>query len=319
MYNRNYEYFTTIAKERNISRAAEKLFISQPSLSKFLIQLEQQLGAELFVRSKNSLSLTPAGELYLNYIQNVQKLQEDFLTRLEKLNPGKEKEHLSLGITPGMASLVSYAILDTFRKRCPQVKLELTEDFGLQILSAFKHGRIDLALSMANALSDETDRETGVIPVLDDRIILAVPYSLPQAQEMGLSKNTVKNPYIPDELPFKHCPVITGKRSHILYQKTRQILDAYGLNPQSILETFNIDNCLRMVDAGHGIAFISQIYIENGPELNNTLFFTMDNPLFDCTRVIYYHRDTFSDSQKALTEVVRQVCQKLLLHGTHKP
>ena len=112
---------------------------------------------------------------------------------------------------------------------------------------------------MTNALSDENSKEAGAIPVLDDRIILAVSCTLTQVQEMGLSKNTVKNPYILEELLFKHCPVITGKRSHILYQKTRQILDACGLNPQSIPETFNIDNCLRMIDTGHGIAFISQI------------------------------------------------------------
>ena len=66
MYDRNYEYFTTIAKELNISRAAEKLFISQPSLSKFLIQLEEQLGTPLFIRGKNTMTLTPAGILYLN-------------------------------------------------------------------------------------------------------------------------------------------------------------------------------------------------------------------------------------------------------------
>ena len=317
MYDRNYEYFTTIAKELNISRAAEKLFISQPSLSKFLIQLEEKLGTPLFIRGKNTMTLTPAGILYLNYIQDAQRLQEDFQKELKKLTSAQE-ERLSFGITPGIAALISYALPDAFGKRCPQVKLELTEDYGLQLLSLFRHNRIDMVLSMAGSLQDYNDKVVGCAPVLSERILLVAPKSMPQVQKLCPLDNSLQNPCPIPEPFLKCCHIITGKSNHILYQKTRRIIDAYALEPLSVVETYNIDNCLRMVDAGHGIAFISQMYIENGPPLSNTAFFSVDSELFDCTRVIYYHADAFTDSQRALIEVVRQVCGQIS-SGPDKP
>lgn len=308
MYDRNYEYFTTIARELNISRAAEKLFISQPSLSKFLIQLEQKLGAALFIRNRNSLELTQAGVLYLNYIQEAMELSNRFEKELQELTGGP-KERLSFGITPGIASLISYALLDSFKKRCPDVKLELTEDYGMLLLSMFRHGRIDMVLSMAGSLQNYDDKLVGCEPVLAGRILLAAPKSMPQVKALCPPDNSLKNPCPLREPVFRHCHIITGKSNHILYRKTQRIIDAYGLKPLSVTETFNIDNCLKMVDAGHGIAFIPQMYIENGPPLSNTAFFSVDSELFDSTRVIYYHTNTLTDSGRALIAVVRQVCE----------
>ena len=67
MEERQFEYFLTIAKEKNISKAARRLFISQPTLSKYLLSLESELGVQLFKRNRNELEITKAGEIYQNY------------------------------------------------------------------------------------------------------------------------------------------------------------------------------------------------------------------------------------------------------------
>ena len=64
MFVKNPEYFLTIAKERSISRAAERLYLSQPYLSQYLAKLESNLGVMLLDRSHTPLSMTPAGELF---------------------------------------------------------------------------------------------------------------------------------------------------------------------------------------------------------------------------------------------------------------
>lgn len=311
MYDRNYEYFTAIAKERNISRAAEKLFISQPSLSKFLIQLERELGTMLFDRGRNVLELTAAGKLYLEYIQEAHTLRERFEKRMQELNTA-QKVHLSLGITPGMASLISYTLLDQFQKSCPRVQLELVEDYGMQVLSMFRHGRIDMVLSMVDALPHNS-KNIRPAPVMHDRILIVAPKSMPQVKVICPSDNDYHNPCPLSEPIFTGCHIITGKANHILYQKTKRIIEAYDLQPQSIIETFNSDNCLRMVDAGYGITFMSQMYIENGPALKQSAFFSIDHELFDCTRVVYYRADSFSSYRKELIDVIRQVCMQIPL------
>ena len=82
---RTMQYFQAIANERNISRAAEKLYISQPSLSRFLSRLEQRLGGELFQRQTDRLVPTALGECFLSYIQEAQRLNSRYEQRFAAL------------------------------------------------------------------------------------------------------------------------------------------------------------------------------------------------------------------------------------------
>lgn len=71
MYFKNYEYFLMIAEEGSISKAADKLYLTQPSLSKYLKRLEENLGVELFSRDRYPLALTQAGIIYKRYVEEI--------------------------------------------------------------------------------------------------------------------------------------------------------------------------------------------------------------------------------------------------------
>ena len=75
---RTCQYFITIAREKNISRAARSLYISQPTLSRFLTGLEKELGTPLFIRNNGILSPTPAGELFFQYITGLKGMESRF-------------------------------------------------------------------------------------------------------------------------------------------------------------------------------------------------------------------------------------------------
>ena len=82
----NYEYFVTIVETGSLTKAAEKLYISQPSLSQYLKRLENSLGIDLFDRGTLPLRLTFAGERYYQYVLQIMKLEENF--RISKIrNP----------------------------------------------------------------------------------------------------------------------------------------------------------------------------------------------------------------------------------------
>lgn len=99
MEKRQCEYFLTIAQEKNISKAAEKLFISQPSLSKFLIGLEKETGHKLFLRNRNQLEITEEGKIYLKYAKKFLSLENRMIQELSSRR-AKDSSKLSLGITP---------------------------------------------------------------------------------------------------------------------------------------------------------------------------------------------------------------------------
>ena len=85
MVFKNFEYFIAIAEEGSISKAAERLYISQPSLSKYLKRLEENFGEELFCRESYPLKLTKAGELYLSYVKELTKKETRLLEELSYL------------------------------------------------------------------------------------------------------------------------------------------------------------------------------------------------------------------------------------------
>lgn len=85
MFDRKFEYFLTIAELGNITKAAEKNYISQPSMTQHLNRLESTIGAKLFDRETSPLKLTRAGELYMEYIQRSMALDKQFETAINRL------------------------------------------------------------------------------------------------------------------------------------------------------------------------------------------------------------------------------------------
>ena len=93
----NYWYFKSIAKQLNLSVAAEELYLSQPALSKYLDRLEDKLGVKLLNRSTKPLRLTEAGHIYLAYIENYERLERSLTIDLSAFN--RVRHHVVVGIT----------------------------------------------------------------------------------------------------------------------------------------------------------------------------------------------------------------------------
>ena len=89
-------YILAIASRHNMTKAAEDLFVSQSSLSQYLSRLEQELGTPLFTRSKNELTLTPAGELYVDAAKKVVKIQKELYQNITALS---KRGKICVGVT----------------------------------------------------------------------------------------------------------------------------------------------------------------------------------------------------------------------------
>ena len=138
----NLKYFLLVAEELNITRAAERLYISQQSLSNHISNMERELDVKLFTRSPK-LSLTYAGELLVDTATQILDLHTQYLTKV-----GDISRHymgvLRLGIshTCGLALLPE--ILPRFRAEFPMVEFSLFEGNSNQLEDELSHGRIDL-------------------------------------------------------------------------------------------------------------------------------------------------------------------------------
>lgn len=307
MEQRKCRYFLTIAEEKNISKAAKRLYISQPSLSKFLTGL----GVRLFVRNRNVLEITEAGNIFLRYARKAIRLEEQMNRELEEWK-GERETKLSLGITPWISAYVTSPIIQEFSRLHPQVRLDIVEDFGENLFSMFLDQELDFVLSnITEKVRDKLPPDGEYMPVIPDRLLLIAPKSISEKYGIHAGETSAMHPYMLEEIPFVGCNIITGKPHQHLYTIIGNIIETYGLKPRSVIESQNTDNCIHLVDSGHGISFVSEIYVRDSRDLEHSDIFAVDSSAFEYTRFVIYDRSVQTPERKDLIRVIQKVCGRV--------
>jgi len=144
---RHLRYFVVVAEELNLRRAADRLEITQPAVTKQVSGLEEQVGASLFARERNRLTgLTSAGVEFLAEVRHILEQVEDAIRHVQLVALGRSGR-LRIGLTDDAATLRLTSILAAFHARSPNVLVELVELSGREVLSALRASTVDLALA----------------------------------------------------------------------------------------------------------------------------------------------------------------------------
>jgi DNA-binding transcriptional LysR family regulator len=144
---RHLRYFVVVAEELNLRRAADRLEITQPAVTKQVAGLEEQVGASLFARDRHRLTgLTSAGAEFLAEARHILEQVEDAIRRVQLVALGRSGR-LRIGLTDDAATLRLTSILAAFHARSPNVLIELVELSGREVLSALRANIVDLALA----------------------------------------------------------------------------------------------------------------------------------------------------------------------------
>ena len=129
--DRSIDYVIAVAECKSISQAAEMLYISQPSLSRYLSNLENELGVNLFVRTLNGTELTAAGKIYLEYAKEIKLLKETMNSKLKELKREK-KSRIRIGMPLNAASLAAFDVVK-------EVECELCKKVTLKSIQGSKN------------------------------------------------------------------------------------------------------------------------------------------------------------------------------------
>ena len=170
------EYFLAVVNNGSFSLAAEKCFVTQPSLSMQIKNLEEELGVILLDRSKKPVMLTQAGEVVANRAREVLKVYHQVYEDVEMLK-GNVTGLLRLGVIPTIAPYLLPNLVQDFSRRCPNVELEIREMITPDIIKAMEHDQIDAAI-LAGGTTPE-----GIIEedIFDDRFYAYVSPNHPLA------------------------------------------------------------------------------------------------------------------------------------------
>lgn len=288
------KYFLLVAEELNITRAAERLYISQQSLSNHISNMERELDVKLFTRSPK-LSLTYAGDLLVETATQILDLHSQYLAKVGDIN-----RHymgvLRLGIshTCGLALLPE--VLPKFQAEFPMVEFSLFEGNSTHLEDELSHGRVDLIICFQPIMMEGVE----VVPLTQEDLILVVPRSFTD-QIFGDQAEEMRQQFASgaDIDAFQHMPFILIKRGN----RTRSIVDQYFsrhfFKPKLILETENTITTLAMAEAGVGITicpelFVKTIHVTAARSSTDKLdFFPLTDPSTISRLVVGYRRDRY--------------------------
>ncbi|WP_410512707.1 LysR family transcriptional regulator [Paenibacillus sp. BR2-3] len=239
---RQLEYFVQAARLNSFSKAAESLYITQPTISKMLRNLEVELGADLFYREGKSIRLTDAGEILLTKAQNIVESFHSLSSELDSLRNLK-KGHIRIGLPPMVGASFFPAVIGQFHKKYPEVTIRLHEDGAKKVENDVETGLLDIGVVVLPVNS----ARFHYFSFVQEKLQLLVPLShrLAEAKSVPMSGLSGEEFVLFREDFTLHDRIIT------------ECVKA-GFQPKVVYESSQWDLISRMVAAGLGIALLPE-------------------------------------------------------------
>ncbi|WP_067963150.1 LysR family transcriptional regulator [Nocardiopsis trehalosi] len=248
-------YFLAVAETRHFTRAAELSRVAQPSLSKQIRALEEDLGAPLFRRARGNITLTPAGEALLPLAQRILTDLETARREVQEL-AGMRRGRVRLGATPSLCAGLLADALAGFHGRFPGIELQVEESGSRDLIRALGKGELDLALIILPLQS--SDPAFVTTPILRENLVVVSAAGAPSPAVDGASMRITE---------LRDRPLVMFRRGYDVREATLHACRAAGFEPHLAVEGGEMDAVLRFVEAGLGIAVVPSMVLKNRPGL----------------------------------------------------
>ena len=289
------EYVLSIAENGNLSKAAEKLFISPSALSQHISKLEGELHTPLFERNRRVWRLTYAGTVYVNAAQEILKIRKNALSRISDIAENKTG-HFTVGITLGRGTETFSAVFPQFKKVYNNINIGLFEGNVLEICEKISAGEVDIGFLTSGHVYPNVKSRL----LLKEEILLALPKThllaplAEKAPEGGFAELDVR------ELKDEEF-LLAGKETTLRVLENR-IFEKAGFTPKIAFETPSLLTLEILSKSGFGPSFLPRFYVSKTPD---AVFFRL------CPRaywdlVVSYAADRYlTNAQEYLISLVK--------------
>lgn len=252
-------YLVALADSRSFTRAAEAVGVAQPTLSRQLRVLEDELGAPLVQRGgRDGITLTAAGEVVLPLARRMLADAESARTGVAELI-GLRRGRVRVGATPSLCIGVLADVLRVFHSQHPEVRLELVESGSQPLVRSLARGELDVALVIVP--TSGVDPALHTTPLLRERLSVASP-----ASERA---PTTRGSMTVHELARR--PLVVPRQGYDVREATLQAYADAGETPRFAVQGGEMDAVLRLVEAGTGVAVVPDLVFAGRPRLRRTV------------------------------------------------
>ncbi|MCD7725279.1 MAG: LysR family transcriptional regulator [Clostridiales bacterium] len=278
---RNKEYIYEIYKTGSFSKAAKNLYISQPALSASIVKIEADLGMKLFNRSSHPITLTEAGQAYIDAIKEIEEVERGFYNKLYEIS-NLQIGHLTIAGANFFSSCMLPTIMKNFSKKYPAITFEIVESDSIELYKMALDNHIDLIL-------DAGDYDHDIYKahhILTEEILLAVPKNNPlndHFKEYQLTYHDIlqnKHKEKQDSIPisaFKDETFILMKKGHDMHARSIGICQNYGFQPAHTIYLNQLMTVYNFASQELGIVFVTDTLIKLAPPQDNLVFYKVND------------------------------------------
>ena len=308
------KYVYEVYKERSFTKAAQNLYISQPSLSARIKKIEEIIGEPLFDRSTTPLQLTEVGKVYIEAVEEITQIEqrvENYINDLAGLKTG----NLAVGASTLFAAYVVPSLITQFNQKFPDVHIQLIEGNTAELEEMLGSNALDFVIDNYHYDSILYNKEL----YCEENILLAVPKHFAVNEELGmyqLSYKNIKNKnYLNQKYPavplgrFADLPFIMLTQGNDTRTRGDRLCRNVGFKPNIVLE-FNQQSTAYMASSTQlGATFISDILVSQLPTFENLVYYKLDGE--EAKRKVFFYYKTHKYKTRVMEEFVRMMHEQI--------
>ena len=246
---RQLEYFQMASRLKNITRAAERLRVSQPNITVAIKKLEGELGIQLFDRSQKQLSLTPEGAVFLGRVEVALRNIQDAVLEVNDYKQ-LQKGTIKIGIPPMMGAYLFPKIFSSFQRRYSHLDVYLHEEGSVAIREQLERDELDFGI----IIIPDTSPNLQLLPMARSQIVCCVPEDSDLAARKAITLQDIEDHNL-----------IMLKEGSFLRQTMLQKMKTAGFTPNIVLESNQVVTIMGLVASGVGNAFLLDMIVRDTP------------------------------------------------------
>lgn len=296
MTTQQLKYVLTLAETKSFSMAAKRLYITQPALSLYIMNLEVQLGVNLFDRSSSPIKLTSVGEEYIKTAQKILDLEAELNNKISDILQLKQGL-LSVGVTPIRGSYLIADALALYNQKYPGIKINMIEYEMSKLQDSVLDGSIDFFIGNAPIQNNLLTTNT----IGTEHLFLAVPKNNPNnkfleqyqvpLQEIINNKYTARTPV--DFSIFSNDPFIVLQPNQRIHTLMLDLCNNSGFEPTVVLQTNKLETAYSVTQKGLGSTIVSDTLIRHAALKEHPVYYALPEKSSVRNIIVVYKKNRY--------------------------